>query len=57
VLQTGTAAFWKPHPIDELARLQGIKPLEETCVLAGGFPECENIDDFLRDIYDHRESA
>ena len=51
------AAFWAPDSFEELARLQGVKPLEDVNVLAGGFPEVEDIDEFLRDIYEHRETT
>jgi hypothetical protein len=50
-------AFLTPPSFEELARLQGVKPLEDTNVLAGGFPEEEDIDEFLNDIYKHRETA
>jgi hypothetical protein len=53
----GTAAFLVPHSFEDLARLQGVKPLEDINVLAGGFPEDEDIDEFLDDIYGHRETA
>ena len=51
------AAFLAPHSFGDLARLQGVKPLEGINVLAGGFPEDEDIDEFLDDIYKHRETA
>jgi hypothetical protein len=53
----GAAAFLAPHSFEDLARLQGVKPLEDINVLAGGFPEDEDIDEFLDDIYKHRETA
>jgi hypothetical protein len=56
-LVMGATAFLAPHSIEELARLQGVKPLEDVNVLAGGFPEDENIDEFLDDIYKHRETV
>ena len=56
-LVMGAAAFLAPHSFEDLARLQGVKPLEDTNVLAGGFPEDEDIDEFLNDIYKHRETA
>lgn len=56
-LVVGAAAFLAPHSLEELARLQGVKPLENAGDLAGGFPEDENIDEFLDDIYKHREIA
>jgi len=51
------AAFLAPHSFEDLARLQGVKPVEDINILAGGFPEDEDIDEFLNDIYKHRESA
>ncbi len=56
-LVLGAAAFLAPHSFEELAQLQGVKPLESVSVLAGGFPENENLDEFLDDIYTHREIA
>jgi hypothetical protein len=56
-LVMGAAAFLAPHSFEELARLQGVRPLEDIDVLAGGFPEDEDIDGFLDDIYTHRETA
>jgi hypothetical protein len=53
----GAAAFLAPHSFEDLARLQGVKPLKDINVLAGGFPEDEDIDDFLSDTYKHRETA
>ena len=57
VKELRSAPFLAPHSFEELARLQGVKPLENVNVLAGGFPEDENIDEFLDDIYQHREIA
>lgn len=56
-LVLGAAAFMASHSFEDLARLQGVKPLEDVSVLAGGFPEDEDIDGFLDDIYKHRETA
>lgn len=53
----GADRFWTPHSFQELARLQGVTPLLNVDVLAGGFPEGEDIDEFLKDIYEHRETA
>jgi len=52
-----SAAFLAPHSFEDLARLQGVKPLEDINVLAGGFPEDEDNDEFLNDIYKRREIA
>lgn len=56
-LVMGAAAFLCPRSFEELAELQGVKPLENINVLAGGFPDDENLDEFLDDIYKHRETA
>ena len=53
-LGKGTAAFLTSHSFEDLARLQGVQPLEDPNVLAGGFPEDEDINEFLSDIYKHR---
>jgi len=52
-----SGAFWAPHSLEELARRQGVEPLQDITALLGGFPEGEDIDDFLDDIYKHREAA
>jgi len=56
-LIVGAAAFLRPHSFEELAQLQGVKPLESVSALAGGFPEDENLDEFLDDVYERRETA
>jgi hypothetical protein len=56
-LIVGAVAFWAPPSLEELAHLQGAQPLEGLSVLAGGFPEDEDIDEFLNDIYQHRGAA
>jgi hypothetical protein len=50
----GLEEFWTALSIEELARIQGVQPLYDPDVLAGGFPENEDIDEFLDDIYRHR---
>ena len=49
-LVLGAAAFMASHSFEDLARLQGVKPLEDVGVLAGGFPENEDIDAFLEEF-------
>ena len=56
-LVMGAAAFLAPHSFEDPARLQGVRLLEDINVLAGGFPEDQDIDEFLDDIYKHRETA
>jgi hypothetical protein len=56
-LVKGAAAFLAPHSFEDLAHLQGVKPLEDINILAGGFPQDEDIDEFLEDIYEHRGIA
>ena len=51
------AAFFASHSLEKLVQLQGVKPLEDISVLAGGFPADEDIDAFLGDIYERRETA
>ena len=52
-----SAEFWARSSFEELVRLQGIRPLEDPNALAGGFPQDEDIDEFLNDVYEHRGSA
>jgi hypothetical protein len=53
----GAAAFVAPYSFEDLAHLHGVKPLEDISILAGGFPEDEDINEFLNDIYRYQESA
>jgi len=46
----GLEEFWTALSIEELARIQGVQPLYDPGVLAGGLPENDDIDEFLDDI-------
>ncbi len=50
----GKEEFHRGHSLEELAQAQGITPLTNPRVLAGGFPDDEDIDSFLEDIYSSR---
>ncbi len=42
------ADFWRPKSVEDLAREQGVKPVENPNDLKGDFwPEDESVDDFL----------
>ena len=49
------ADFFAGHTFDELARLQGVEPLQDISVLAGGWPEDKEPDEMLADIYRQRQ--
>ena len=36
--------------ITQLAEQQGVKPLDDPSVLQGGFPEDEDVDEFIREV-------
>lgn len=54
-LALGASAFSSGKSFEELAAIQGVKPLESIGVLAGGWPEEENLDEVLEEIYHDRE--
>jgi len=56
-LMLGTSVFFAAKSLAELANLQGVKPLESVSALAGGWPEEEDLDELLDEIYRDREIA
>lgn len=46
--------FFSGRTLDELARIQNISGATDPSKLVGGFPEDEDIDVFLKDIYESR---
>jgi hypothetical protein len=54
-LSLGEGNFFAESSISELAAKQKVKPLKDVSVLCGGFPDDENIDTFLEDIYNARK--
>jgi hypothetical protein len=54
-LSLGASAFFSGKSIEELAALQGVKPLQNVGVLAGGLPADENLDELIEEIYRDRE--
>jgi hypothetical protein len=51
----GNRSFFEPKTLTELAREQGVHPVKDISVFAGGFPEDEDIDEMLEEIYRLRE--
>ena len=47
--------FFVGKSLTELAREQGVRPVKDISVFAGGFPEDEDIDEMLEEIYRLRE--
>jgi hypothetical protein len=47
--------FFKGKSIAELAREQGVGPVKDIGIFAGGIPEDEDVDELLREIYRLRE--
>lgn len=50
-LGVGSGDFFANHTIEDLARQQKIKPIDDLSVLAGGISEEVDLDEFLGDIY------
>ena len=48
-------SFFQPKTLQELAREQGVGPVKDIAVFAGGFPEDEDLDELLEEIYRMRE--
>ena len=56
-LLKSTAEFFANRSLSELAKIQGVKPLDDPSVLLGGWPEAENIDEFLEHLYKERSAS
>ena len=52
---TDAGSFVRGWTLDQLARLQGVDPMRDPTVLAGGWPDDDDIDETLADIYGQRE--
>ena len=52
----GSISFWKPLTVDELARLQGIKPVRKLEDIVGGWPEGEEDDGFEKAVAEWRKA-
>jgi hypothetical protein len=46
--------FFANLSIEEIARIQSVSPLDDPSVLSGGIPEGEDVEEFVREIYDAR---
>lgn len=53
-LLIGARDFFTGRSIEQLAEVQGVKPLTKPSVLAGGWPADQDIDAFLEEIYSTR---
>jgi hypothetical protein len=51
----GDRSFFEAKTLQELARTQGVGPVKDISVFAGGFPEDEDLDELLEEIYRLRE--
>jgi hypothetical protein len=54
-LAADAGSFVRGWSLDELARIQGVEPMRDLAVLAGGWPDDEDVDEALADIYARRE--
>jgi hypothetical protein len=55
-LLIGAKDFYTGRSLEQLAKAQGVEPLDNPKVLAGGWPEGDDVDEFLEDIYSSRVS-
>ncbi|MGI8741567.1 MAG: hypothetical protein ACR2NN_03145 [Bryobacteraceae bacterium] len=53
-LSVGEGNFFAQSSISQLAQAQNVKAVKDVSVLVGGFPDEENIDNFLDEIYNSR---
>jgi hypothetical protein len=53
-LLIGAKEFYSGKSLEQLAEAQGVVPLNIPKLLAGGWPEGEDVDEFLEDIYSSR---
>ena len=51
----GDRTFFERKTLEELAQEQGVGPVKDIGVFAGGFAEDEDIDELLEEIYRLRE--
>ncbi len=51
----GDRSFFEGKSLQELAQSQGVGPVKDISVFAGGIPEDEDIDEMLAEIYRLRE--
>lgn len=53
-LLIGAKDFYAGRSLQQLAEAQGVEPLNNPKVLVGGWPDGEDVDEFLEDIYSSR---
>ena len=53
-LLTGGRDFFIERSMEELAEVQGVKPLKNPKAFSGGWPADEDVDAFLEEIYSSR---
>jgi hypothetical protein len=51
---TNAGSFFKGWTFDQLVRMQAIEPLKHVKTLAGGWPDDEDLDEVLDEIYEQR---
>jgi hypothetical protein len=52
----GDRSFYEGRSIQQLAKSQGVNPVKDISVFAGGIPDDEDVDGMLEEIYRLRES-
>jgi hypothetical protein len=51
----GDRSFFEAKTLQELAQAQGVGPVEDISVFAGGISDDEDVDEMLEEIYRLRE--
>lgn len=54
-LMVNAGSFFKGWTLEQLAHMQSVEPLKNTNALSGGWPEDEDLDEALTEIYRHRD--
>jgi hypothetical protein len=54
-LPANAGSFFNGPSIEELARVQGVGPITDFSVLAGGWPDDEDVEEFIADTYRNRK--
>jgi hypothetical protein len=54
-LTVNAGSFFRGWTFEQLAHMQDVEPLRDPKALAGGWPDDEDVDDVLTEIYQHRD--
>lgn len=54
VPRNGSPQFRASYSFQQLARMQGVQPLADPGILQGGWPNDQNVNEFLEETYQER---